>query len=723
MPLHWTLVLAAALAQGAAEAQFQPQSDADAQADLPENAALDAAAETTPDQPLYETTVRTSPLEVDNTARATHTVGLNRLRTRAADLGLILRETPGVTVRQAGGLGSQSQLTLNGLTGLQVPVFVDGIPIELTGMPRDITAVPVALVRRMELIKGVVPIEYGGDALGGAVDLITYDPAASRAYAGVELASFGTQRVVADTAVVFEPFTLTAQGYFDHSTNDYVMPVEVTGPLGQIATDRVRRFHSAYRIYGGNLGLHMRDKAWGDALDVTAFANKQTQDIQHGRFVGLQPFGAVESGDESFGGTVRYRKNAIADKMKLDAALSVSHRTTRLLDVSTNIYDWYGDVTGQLPTPGELRIAPNGVDQTVATTTVWARTNLEWSFTPSHRLALNVTPVVRQREIYNRLSASGRQTPAKATELTGGLAYRSSWLEGTLENDGFGKLYYYQTATDETRVGFNLGRVRQDYFRGGLGDALVYRITETMRVRASYELATRLPEPDEIFGDGVLVSSNPHLEAESSHNLNAAFAITDIRLPFGELSAQTWAFYRRVQNLIFLEAGETLSRFSNIETVQIRGLELQTELVAKLFRGGFNATYEESKNTSLAGGFSRFANDRIPNRPYLYGSAHAGVRFRDLNDWLPRIDVYSSGRYTHGYYISWESAGAPATKSRVPSQFAWDAGSSVTLGSSQRALFTTAFEVRNLTDAALSDYFGVPRPGRSFHFKISAEFE
>lgn len=674
--------------------------------------------------PLYETHVYAGPEVAEDSPSAVNVVSLARLRTRAADMSLVLRETPGITVRQSGGLGSQARFTLNGLTGLQVPFFVDGIPLALTGLPSDPAAVPVGLVRRLEIMKGVVPIEYGGDALGGAIDLITYVPETTRAFASLELASFGTQRAVMDvSAALADGVVVAAQGFYDHSDNDYEIDVQVTDELGRLSPARVRRFHDGYESFGGNVALRVRDQSWATALDVIAFGSKQLRDLQHGLSLGLVPFGEVTAADENFGATTRYRLKNIADAVDVDAAVNVSRRITRLRDLGTNIYDWNGDIVGHLTSPGELRVSRGGFDQVMTTDTLWTRFNAEWRVADAHRLALNVTPSIRHRDTRNRVLGSDPVSPAKSAELTSGLAYRSSWFDGTLENDAFGKLYFFQSSIDETRIGFTQGRIQQEYFRGGVGDALVYRFTDELRLRASYELATRLPDTDEIFGDGALVSGNPSLKEEASHNVNLAVAASGVDLGFGRLAAQAWGFYRRVENLIFLEVTPSLSRFANVETVQIRGVELGAELIAfnDLLRVGANATWEESKNTSLDGGFARFAGDRIPNRPYAYGSAHAGVRFRDVASWVSRVDLYGSTRYTHGYFISWESAGDPTTKARVPSQVAVDLGSSVTIGG--RPLWTTAFEVRNVGDAFLADYYGVPRPGRSFHFKVSAELE
>jgi propanediol dehydratase small subunit len=40
-----------------------------------------------------------------------------------------------------------------------------------------------------------------------------------------------------------------------------------------------------------------------------------------------------------------------------------------------------------------------------------------------------------------------------------------------------------------------------------------------------------------------------------------------------------------------------------------------------------------------------------------------------------------------------------------------------------RATLTNSFEVHNVTDERAFDFYGAQRPGRSFHWKISLEYQ
>ena len=54
----------------------------------------------------------------------------------------LLNTTVGVKLRQNGGLGSQVQYSLNGLSGNSVRIFIDGIPISMYGSSFNLNSIP-----------------------------------------------------------------------------------------------------------------------------------------------------------------------------------------------------------------------------------------------------------------------------------------------------------------------------------------------------------------------------------------------------------------------------------------------------------------------------------------------------------------------------------------------------------------------------------------------------
>ncbi|MEM0941815.1 MAG: carboxypeptidase-like regulatory domain-containing protein [Bacteroidota bacterium] len=129
-------------------------------------------------------------------AKSVQVIETREVKLKSADLGAVMAQTEGVNVQRAGGLGSNTRFSLNGLSGDQIRFFYDGIPLNYTPYAFGIANVPVNMIDRVEIYKGVVPIQFGADALGGAVNL-----ASSEIYEGLtgstsyQIGSFGTHRV------------------------------------------------------------------------------------------------------------------------------------------------------------------------------------------------------------------------------------------------------------------------------------------------------------------------------------------------------------------------------------------------------------------------------------------------------------------------------------------------------------------------------------------------
>lgn len=89
------------------------------------------------------------------------------------NLAEVLTKLPGMRLRESGGVGSDIQLMMDGFGGKHVRVFIDGIPQEGVGTSFNLNNVPINFARSIEVYKGVVPVEFGSDALGGVINIVT----------------------------------------------------------------------------------------------------------------------------------------------------------------------------------------------------------------------------------------------------------------------------------------------------------------------------------------------------------------------------------------------------------------------------------------------------------------------------------------------------------------------------------------------------------------------
>lgn len=86
----------------------------------------------------------------------------------------ILANTPGVTVRSNGGLGTNTTVQIRGASNAQTILLVDGLRLNsaTTGAP-PWAYIPMPQMGRMEVVRGPTSSSYGSDAIGGVVQLFT----------------------------------------------------------------------------------------------------------------------------------------------------------------------------------------------------------------------------------------------------------------------------------------------------------------------------------------------------------------------------------------------------------------------------------------------------------------------------------------------------------------------------------------------------------------------
>lgn len=86
----------------------------------------------------------------------------------------LLKQVPGVHVREVNGKGQYTTVTVRGSTAAQVGVFVDGVMTNLGGDSAvDISTIPVKNVERIEVYRGYIPARFGGTFIGGVINVVT----------------------------------------------------------------------------------------------------------------------------------------------------------------------------------------------------------------------------------------------------------------------------------------------------------------------------------------------------------------------------------------------------------------------------------------------------------------------------------------------------------------------------------------------------------------------
>lgn len=660
-------------------------------------------------------------------ARAVTVIDTERAKRQTLDLGEVLARTQGIGVQRGGGLGADTRFSLNGLTDDQIRFFLDGIPLDLAGYPSGIADVPVTLVDRVEVYRGVVPTRFGSDALGGAVNLVTeQNLGGTHAFASYLGGSFGTHRAAVGVRHLF-PKTglfLRTTGFFDVAANDYPIDVEVPDERGRLSSARVHRFHDRYRAAGGNVEFGVVDRPWAKRLLLRTFVSGYDKEVQN-NIVMTVPYGDAEYRETSTGAVLRY-ENAFAKRFNVDVLGGYAYGRTRFLDVGECVYDWFGRCVRERRQPGEIEAKAR--DQLIWDHSTYARVNVGWQIRPRHALLLSLSPTYTTRTGDERR----QQDPAARDPLTAerdlftlvsGLEYDLRLFNERLQNIVFVKDYVQVLAAEEPLPGGVFRELDRKTHEFGVGDSVRFRILDWLYAKASYEWATRLPRPDEVFGNGVMVVANLELEPERSHNANLGLTIDARNTVPGDWRMDVNGFLRDAHQLIVLLGNEKLFMYHNVYGARSAGIEgaagwtSPKEYVAL----DGNVTYQSFRNTSSEGTFGTFVGDRIPNRPYLFANAMARVQFSGVATKEDQVALIWNTRYVHEFFRGWESVGLREFKQFVNSQLIHSiALTYVTHGGPVRMSFGA--ELLNVTDTRAYDFFGVQRPGRAMNFRVTAEF-
>lgn len=656
---------------------------------------------------------------------AVEAVELDREQRRSADLGEVLARATPLGVRREGGLGSAARYTLNGLSGERLRFFLDGIPLELTGYQLGVANVPVNLIQRVELYRGVVPARFGADALGGAVQLVSdEDVRSDRAGVAYELGSFETQRLSLGVRRYFRAARsfVRAGAFWDSSENDYPMDAQVFADDGSVSTERVKRFHDGYRGAGATLAAGLLDRELADRLVVESFFSDYARDVQHNAAMTV-PYGEVTYARRAAGANARYAKR-FSERLRVDALAGYAFRRAALRDLSRCRYDWHGRCFAKLPLAGEMDSLP--VDRRIDEHTIFARAQLSLTPLESHQLRLAVAPTEVERGGKDAAITDEDYDPLRAERR---ISRQIVGLEYEIEAEPiaaltFAKLYRDRSRSEQRLPTGVIHELDTRTLAFGAGDALRVSLSEHVHVKASYEYAARLPTPDELFGDGGLIVENVALAPERSHNYNLALVVEDAPTPLGSVRVRLAATLREIEDLILPVNRGSYYEYQNVLAARARGFDAAVGYTApgQVFGTDASLGLDDVRNTSELGAGARFAGDRLPNLPYLRGSAQAFVRLTPGLFSRDELELAGNVRHVGAFFLGWESAGRREIKLETPSQTLYGLSLAYAIAS-ERATFTSSFEVQNVGDARAFDFYGVPRPGRSFHLKMTANYE
>ncbi|WP_089807238.1 TonB-dependent receptor [Chitinophaga sp. YR627] len=638
-----------------------------------------------------------------------------------ADLGQVLNRTTGIKMREQGGVGSDFNFSINGLSGNAVKFFIDGIPLDIMGSTMTLNNIPVNIADRVEVYKGVAPVSLGSDALGGSVNIITNQHLYNYLDASYSYGSFNTHQSAINGQYVHQPtgIVLKLSGFYNHSDNNYLMKgVEIwDNDANEYVKKDLRRFHDNYTSVMGQLELGIANKKWADVLFIGGSYSRFDRDIQTG-IVQSIVYGGVTRDGHARNFNLRYKKdNLLHGRLGLNFYAATSRDESVLTDTTKRKYYWDGSYIDGNPETGSFRVTH------IIRPRVFSRFNANYKLAENHHVNLNYSFDRTKNETYNSLDTDVDPLPGKIAKHLGGLSYQMDLFDKRWTNTFMGK--YYGLQLSKLQYDYNLLKnVLQSSFKSyyGYGLASVFKITPAAGVKASFEHTYRLQQISEVFGDSYQVSNNLGLDPEASDNINIG-GFYGRKVASHEFYVEAAGFFRSAKGFIYASQSDNNQlQYKNLADVLVRGGEAEIRYTYnKLLNAVLNITYQNAidntmyPNGSNSGTVSATYKDKIPNQPWLYGNAELGIGKNDLLGKDTRLQFNWSSQYTHWYYRSWEGFATQNSLVTIPTQFIHNALVSYSM---QQNRYNISVECKNLTNTLAYDNFRLQKPGRAFYVKL-----
>lgn len=638
------------------------------------------------------------------------------IENRAGNLNEILARQAGVQIRYSGGLGSDSKISVRGLEGKRVQIFIDGNPLNTPDGSLGINDLPVQIIERIEIYKGSVPAWLGGDGLGSAVNVVMRHRDVSYIDASVSRQSYNTQLASLILKKSFDKKGIEAGfGVFDtRSDNNYTMQSPFQPDL-KIKRDH-DKFHSL--LMGGAIRFH---KTWFDEIEVEGAYVRNHKQVQ-GIYQNIQH---VESKSNVYVGVLSLtKKSFVNNKFGLKYNILVGKINVKFIDTSSNNYNWDGTSLPSKLGKGELGNGPNlstNIQQEL-------RQRFNFDYKLSEKVTLNLNNTARYAtfnpndelgneflgyNVYNYPGNVKNSITGLTTEIR---LKKEKFLISTALKHYFNVVEGYNTSiylnngnadklkNNTTELGYNLG------FR--------YRFTSSLFSKGSYERGVRLPNNIELFGDGILITPTTSLQPEIADNFNLGFVYDFTNKKEKRFQAELNGFYMNVENLIQLSGNGLTFGYVNYAKANITGadIDLRYDIFKNIF-ASFNATYQILTDIQKYIPRTSVPNPtfglQIPNTPQFFMNWNVEFHKTNLLGKSSKTRVMYDGsfvdKYNYGFNISIYD------KFFIPSYLTHTFSVEQSFKDSR---YTIVAEANNISNKLVINNFNQPLAGRTFRIKL-----
>ena len=647
-------------------------------------------------------------------------IDMSNMRGTVSNVQDILAKTVGVTLRTSGGVGSSSRISIRGLEGKRIGFFIDELPMSEQTDYLDINDIPIDMIDRIEIYKGVVPARFGGSSLGGAINIVIREYPDKYADLSYGYESFNTHKAqgVFKRNLKARGLVFGIGGGYTTSDNNYTFDSPYREGL------RITRNHDKYRKYiiGGSFKAK---KWWFDEVEFEPVVVKTYKEIQ-----GIE-YDIREAHSESLMAGLANKltkDNFLTEGLNFDMFNGVVLTKMNFIDKATRRYEWDGS---SYPTPsrygGEVgyNFPSDSDDQKLSFIN---KTNLEYIINERHSFNFNSVFSIAKGTPKDELKtlSLGKQVnfDSHMHSWVSGVTYDLRSLDDVFLNSLTVRYYQYTMHTQMAPL-FVPGKYDIDLQKNnwGVNNAMRYRFLPSLMGKLSAGYEVRIPSESELLGDGIGVVPSADLlpERNASANIGLLFDLTGKHPTNAQIEMNF--FYMYLQDMIRYTAGLIGAQYQNFGEMRSLGIEFEAKAdVLPSLYAYVNTTYQDLRDTRDYEPASTVPNPtknkRMPNIPYLM--ANAGIEFHRenlLGGNGQNTRLFADVAFVEEYFYDFEMT--QLQKRRIPRSTTIDIGFEHSFLNNK--LFISG-KLRNVTNEKTLSEFNRPLPGINGGIKLRVIF-
>ena len=669
--------------------------------------------------------IRQSPMAVT-------VVDGTKLRGRSSGIEEILTRTSGIKVRKTGGLGSASRISVHGLEGKRVAVYINGFPLNSPDGSFDINDIPIDVIKYIEIYKGIVPAEYGGDGLGGAINIVTREDECDLVGFTQELASFGTFKTLASAQKLFANSGILFNVAFfkNKSKNDYTMswPVfETNLPASEYR--KVRRNNDYYDADFYHVGIGFR-KLYFDKLDLECAFYRNKKGIQSlnfdSRHAYTQSLNIMPTLDME-------KHNFIFKGLDLKNTLVAPIIRSNMTDTATTKMQWDGTGTQAIGETEDNLFNESHNRQFELRN----KFNLKYTF-GRHTFNLNDQLVFsdyrpKDERMNEYLGFDPSSFPSKMISNNIGLSHLYASSNNRFQNSLTISIYYLKSKIFRTNDALSKTQtedvsapkqtsVNKTYY--GFSEGFSCEFWKGVRGKISFSHNVRIPDTGELFGNGISIKPSVNLQPEVGNNLNVGFIIDRRNLRgLTRVQWETNFYYMYMKNMIRLFPADTRSIYTNLGKTSTLGFDtdIKVDVTSNIY-AYFNLTLQDIRDRQKwlndeKGSDNPTYDKHVPNIPSFYYNYGMEYHVEGLLGKKELSRVYVDVSHVGEFDWGWQMSTLPDQRKKwiIPSNDVFTIGLQQSFWHNNVSL---SFEVENIFDKENYMEFKMPLQGRTFKAKL-----